>query len=163
MGSQKLRKVPWPSRQLRNSDLTQHLCFPWTVQEIMTNWCLMLVHHFRSDVLRLHRTLRFEIHAGTRSLVAVQSFCWLLGCKLALLPTVPTRSSFPQFCFQVQTAGWSNRVKHALLSCVPGFQLEPLLLGKTSGPQIIALVRRQCWNYTESQNSRGWKGPLWVI
>ena len=33
-----------------------------------------------------------------------------------------------------------------LLSCVPVFQLKSLLLGKKSGPQIIALVRLQRWN-----------------
>lgn len=73
------------------------LFFPQTVQEIMTSQWLMLAPHFLSDVLRLNIMQRFEIHAGNRSLVAIQSFSWLLSCKQALLPTVLPDRAFPSF------------------------------------------------------------------
>lgn len=119
-------------------------CFfsPQTVQEIMSSQWLMLVLNFLSDILRLNIMLWFEIHAGNRSLVAIQSFCWLLRCKQALLPTVLPDELSPVFFWSVNCilVKLAKTCSLFLLSCVSAFQFRSFLLIKKSGPQIIALV-----------------------
>lgn len=95
----------------------------------MTNWRLKLVHNFLSDVLRLNIMLWFEIHAGTRSLVAIQSFFWLFSCKQALLPTVSPDRAFPSFPFKckLHTGQIRWNIHFFPLFLCPVFQLNSLL------------------------------------
>lgn len=95
----------------------------------MTNWWLKLVHNFLSDVLRLNIMLWFEIHAGTRSLVAIQSFFWLFSCKQALLPTVSPDRAFPSFPFKckLHTGQIRWNIHFFPLFLCPVFQLNSLL------------------------------------
>lgn len=95
----------------------------------MTNWWLKRVHNFLSDVLRLNIMLWFEIHAGTRSLVAIQSFFWLFSCKQALLPTVSPDRAFPSFPFKckLHTGQIRWNIHFFPLFLCPVFQLNSLL------------------------------------